>query len=150
LTAWPTKGALLESLGANPKPASVPDQHFQSVPEFIGEQKHDPNPPYQAFTTNHSFGGSEVIPANQWLYTKVQFSQTGYQFWVSKNGYGDTDFLNGSFTYDSTTWNALSNAHFSFWLGDNYAAGAYFQIAEGNVTAIPEPTSLSFSAAAWA
>ena len=102
----------------------------------------DPYPKYNALTTVDSYDGTEVIPSNQWLYTQLVFSPTGYQFWVSMIGYGNTDFLHGSFAYDSTTWNALGNANFFMWLGDNYGSGAYFQVSEASLITTPEPSLL--------
>ena len=97
-------------------------------------------------TTGWSYAGSEVIPSNQWLYTRFVFSETGYQFSVSTTGYGNTDFLSGSRAYGSATWDALVNAHVFFQFGDNYAARAYFEVAEARLltpaAAVPEPASL--------
>ena len=106
----------------------------------------DPNPPYfGGMTTAWSYAGSEVIPSNQWLYTQFVFSETGYQFSVSKTGYGNTDFLSGSKAYGPATWDALADAHVFFQFGDNYAAGAYFEIAEASIhtpaLSVPEPGS---------
>ena len=107
----------------------------------------DPNSPYAGFlTTAWSWAGSEVIPSNQWLYTEFVFSESGYDFAVSKTGYGNNDFLFGSKTYGSTTWDALADAHVYFQFGDNYAAGAYFQVAEASIitqeAAVPEPATM--------
>lgn len=107
----------------------------------------DPNPPYfGGLTTAWSYAGSEVIPSNQWLYTQFVFSETGYQFSVSKTGYGNTDFLSGSKAYGPATWDALADAQVFFQFGDNYAAGAYFEVAEATIhtaaPAVPEPASL--------
>jgi hypothetical protein len=100
----------------------------------------DPNPPSAGYmTTAWSYNGSEVLPSNQWLYTEVAFSETGYDYTVSKLGYGGTDFLHGTKTYGPSTWTALGDAHVFFQLGDNYAAGAYFEVAEVSLTAVPEP-----------
>jgi hypothetical protein len=113
----------------------------------------DPNAPYfGGLTTAWSFSGSEVIPSNQWLFTQFVFSQTGYQFYVSKTGYGNTDFLSGSKTYGAATWDGLADAHLFFQFGDNYRAGAYFEVAEAAIyqpaaaepaaAPVPEPVSL--------
>jgi hypothetical protein len=107
----------------------------------------DPNAPYAGFlTTAWSWAGSEVVPSNQWLYTQFIFTETGYQFSVSKTGYGDSDFLYGSKTYAAATWTALADAKVYFQFGDNYAANAYFQVAEASIitpdAAIPEPGTL--------
>ena len=106
----------------------------------------DPNPPYfGGLTTGWSFSGSELIPSNRWLYTQFVFSETGYQFSVSKTGYGNTDFLSGSKAYNSATWNALADAHVYFQFGDNYTAGAYFEVAEASIhraaSTVPDPGS---------
>ena len=74
-----------------------------------------------------------MIPSNQWLYTQFVFSQTGYQFSVSKTGYGNTDFLSGSKAYGAATWDGLADAHLFFQFGDNYKAGAYFEVAEASI-----------------
>jgi hypothetical protein len=107
----------------------------------------DPNSPYAGFlTTGWSWAGSEVIPSNQWLYTEFVFSESGYDFAVSKTGYGNKDFLYGSKTYGSTTWDALADAHVYFQFGDNYAAYAYFEVAEASVitqeASVPEPATM--------
>ncbi len=110
----------------------------------------DPNPPYfGGLTTAWSFMGSEVIPSNQWLYTRFVFSDTGYQFFLSKTGYGNTDFLSGAWSYGPTTWAGLADARVFFQFGDNYGANAYFEVAEATirtpgepVPAVPEPASL--------
>ncbi len=57
----------------------------------------DPNPPFAGhLTTHHSFGGSEVIPSDTWLWTQIMISPKGagygYDFSVSKTGYGNKDF----------------------------------------------------------
>jgi hypothetical protein len=103
-------------------------------------------PSFGGLTTAWSFNGSEVIPSSQWLYTRFVFSQTGYQFFVSTTGYGNTDFLSGSWSYGAPTWNALADAHVFFQFGDNYVSGAYFEVAEATIRTpddvVPEPTSL--------
>jgi hypothetical protein len=106
----------------------------------------DPNPPsFGGLTTGWSFSGSEVIPSNQWLYTQLVFSETGYQFAVSKTGFGNTDYLHGSFAYGPTTWAALAHARVFFQFGDNYAPGAYFEVAEATLhtpaATVPDPGS---------
>ena len=106
----------------------------------------DPTAPYLGgLTTAWSYAGSEVIPSNQWLYTQFVFSETGYQFSVSKTGYGNTDFLSGSKAYNSATWDALADARVFFQFGDNYAARAYFEVAEVSIhtaaPTVPDPGS---------
>jgi hypothetical protein len=87
-----------------------------------------------------------VIPSNQWLYTEIAFSETGYLFSVSKTGYGHTDFLSGSKTYGPTTWAGLADGRVFLQLGDNYYPSAYFEVAEASITTpdvpVPEPASL--------
>ena len=110
----------------------------------------DPNAPsFGGLTTAWSFMGSEVIPSNQWLFTRFVFSETGYQFSVSKTGYGNTDFLSGSWSYGTSTWAGLADGHVFFQFGDNYASGAYFEVAEVSIHTpqvpgdpVPEPASL--------
>lgn len=107
----------------------------------------DPYPTSANFlTTAWSFMGSEVIPSNQWLYTEFVFSETGYQFSVSKTGYGNNDFLHGSKVYGLSTWNALGDAHVQFQFGDNYGAGAYFEVHEASIITrgnpVPEPSTM--------
>ena len=108
----------------------------------------DPNSPYAAhMTTAWSYAGSEVIPSNTWLWTEVIFSETGYDYAVSKTGYGNMDFLHGTKSIGASTWDALANAHPFFQLGDNYTAGAYFEVAALSITSpdisVPEPASLA-------
>jgi len=107
----------------------------------------DPNSPYAGFlTTHHSWSGSEVIPSDTWLYTEFVFSESGYDFAVSKTGYGNHDFLYGSKIYGASTWDALADAHVYFQFGDNYVAGAYFEVAEASIitqgAAVPEPATM--------
>lgn len=107
----------------------------------------DPNAPSASYlTTAWSWAGSEVIPSNQWLYTEFVFSESGYDFAVSKTGYGNKDFLYGSKIYGPSTWDALADAHVYFQFGDNYGAGAYFEVAEASIitqgAAVPEPTTM--------
>lgn len=104
----------------------------------------DPNPPYfGGLTTAWSYAGSEVIPSNTWLYTELKFSPTGYDFAVSKLGYGQTDFLHGTKNVGTPTWwAALATAHPFIQIGDNYQVGAYFELAEMSITSapvVPEP-----------
>ena len=75
----------------------------------------DPNPPYAGFlTTGWSWAGSEIITSNQWLYTQFVFSGSGYNFAVSRTGYGNNDFLYGSKILTTAVWDAIANAHVSF------------------------------------
>jgi len=126
------------------------DGHVHLINNF------DPKPPFQAaMTTAWSYAGSEVVPSNTWLWTEISFSSSGYSFAVSKTGYGDQDFLHGSKGISSAQWAALADAHPFFQLGDNYASGAYFQVAELTITtrdaaAVPEPASLLLLATALA
>ncbi|EXI68713.1 MAG: PEP-CTERM motif protein [Candidatus Accumulibacter adjunctus] len=115
----------------------------------------DPNSPFAGFmTTAWSYLGSEIIPSDGWLWTEVTFSANHYDFTVSKTGYGNTDFLHGSKAIASTTWDALVAAHPFFQLGDNYVAGAYFEVADLSITtrdvppgpSVPEPVSLALLA----
>jgi hypothetical protein len=108
----------------------------------------DPNPPiFAPMTTAWSYNGSEVIPRNTWLWTEITFSSTGYDFAVSKTGYGDSDFLHGTKPIAPATWASLAAVHPFFQLGDNYAAGAYFKVAEMSITTpdqpVPEPAALA-------
>jgi hypothetical protein len=78
----------------------------------------------------------------------VVFSETGYDFAVSKTGYGNTDYLHGTKAIGAATWAALADAHPFFQIGDNYTAGAYFQVADLSITTpdngqVPEPASLA-------
>ena len=107
----------------------------------------DPNPPYTGgMTTAWSWAGSEVIPNNAWLWTEIIFSETGYDFAVSKTGYGDTDFLHGTKAIGASTWDALADARLFFQIGDNYVAGAYFDVAGASITTpdapVPEPATM--------
>lgn len=122
------------------------DGHVHLVNNF------DPIPPYAGhMTTAWSYLGSEIIPSDGWLWTEVTFSANHYDFTVSKTGYGNTDFLSGSKTIASATWDALVAVHPFFQLGDNYLAGAYFEVADLSITtrdvppgpSVPEPVSLA-------
>jgi len=117
----------------------------------------DPNPPSAGFmTTAWSYNGSEVVPSNAWLYTQVVMTETGYQFSVSQTGYGNNDFLYGSKTYGSGTWDALADAHVYFQFGDNYLANAFFEVAAVSITTrdpgtqVPEPATMMLLALGFA
>ncbi len=121
------------------------DGHVHLINNF------DPNPPSVGhMTTAWSWLGSEIIPSDGWLWTEVSFFADHYDFTVSKTGYGNTDFLHGSKTIASTTRDALVAVHPFFQLGDNYVAGAYFEVAQLSITtrdlppapSVPEPASL--------
>ena len=113
----------------------------------------DPNPPFAGYlTTHHSFGGSEVIPSDTWLWTQIMISPKGagygYDFSVSKTGYGNKDFLYGEKTGRTQTWwDGLADARFFIRLVDNYRPGAYFELAEASIRspdppAVPEPATM--------
>ena len=99
------------------------------------------------FTTNHSWDNSTVIANDTWLYTELSFNETGYTYSVSYQGYGQTDFLTGSYSYSSTTWDSLADAHFWFSYGDVYKAGSYYELAEAQIIQpdsepVPEPATM--------
>ena len=99
------------------------------------------------FTTNHSWMDSEVIQNDRWLYTEFSFSDAGYTYSVSYQGYGQTDYLHGSFAYPSTTWEDLADARFWFRYNDVYLAGSNFELAEARViqpdsAPVPEPATM--------
>lgn len=111
----------------------------------------DPNAPYAShMTTSWSWAGSEVIPNNTWLWTEVKFTAAGYDFAVSKTGYGVQDYLHGSKTYPAPVWNMLAAAKPFFQIVDNYTAGSYFEVAEVTIItkdlppnpAVPEPSTM--------
>jgi PEP-CTERM motif len=110
----------------------------------------DPNPPSVAhMTTAWSWLGSEVIPSNTWLWAEVKFSAAGYDFAISKTGYGSQDYLHGSKPYATTVWDKLAAAKPFFQIGDNYTAGAYFEVSEVTIitkdppsAAVPEPATM--------
>ncbi|MFH0730512.1 MAG: DUF4214 domain-containing protein [Pseudomonadota bacterium] len=105
----------------------------------------DPNLPYfGGLTTNHSWNGSEVMESDTWYYTEFIFSSIGYNFTVSKTGYGDTDFLHGAKTGDAAWFNSLGDARVFFQMGDNYTAGAYFEVAEISISSPAAPTPRQF------
>jgi hypothetical protein len=58
------------------------------------------------------------------------FSSAGYSFAISRVGYGGTDFLHGTKTIPTSTWDLLVAARPFFQIGDNYAAPSYFEVAE--------------------
>ncbi len=99
------------------------------------------------FSTNHSFMNSPVINNDTWLYTEISFKETGYTYSVNYQGYEQTNFLNGSFAYSSTTWQDLADAHFWFNYGDVYKAGSYYELAEARIiqpdtSPVPEPATM--------
>ena len=64
------------------------------------------------------------------LFAELAFSETGYEFSVGTGDYGGTNIMHVTSAISSSTWAALTNAHPFFQIGDNYAVGAYFEVAE--------------------
>jgi len=91
------------------------------------------------FSTDHSWSGSEVIQDNTWLYTQIDFSQTGYDYTVSYTGYGNNDFLHGTRSYTGAEpWNSLAEGHLWLRIVDNHTVGASMTLGEAYLTT-PNP-----------
>lgn len=101
-----------------------------------------------AFTTHHSYAGSQTISDNQWLFTEITYNSIGYDFSVSYDDYGMAPISTGTYNYGIDISGRLSDAAFQFRLADNYSFGQYFQLAEvqliksGGHSAVPEPSTL--------
>lgn len=101
------------------------------------------------YTTQWSFNGSEIINHNQWIYTRVNFTETDYSYAMSYSGYGNNAFIQGSTAMLAGRWSALASDTFYFSLGDNYGAGAYIEFDEIRIItpdsgnpAVPEPATM--------
>lgn len=107
---------------------------------------------YKAMTTHHSYGGSLLIPSDTWLYTEYAFSEAGHawEYSIGTGGYGTTDIAHGVTALADGAWIALAKARPFIWIGDNYAAGAYLELARMTITAVPEPTTLALMLAGLA
>ena len=98
---------------------------------------------YRPMTTSWVYGSTILIPSNTWLYTEYKFSEAGHmwEYSIGTGGYGGTSIAHGITTFAS--WDALKTARPYFWIGDNYAAGAHFELAEMTITAVPEPGTVA-------
>jgi PEP-CTERM motif len=100
---------------------------------------------YKPMTTGWSFNSSLLIPSDTWLYTEYKFSEVGktWEYSIGTGAYGAQDIAHGTLAMAATSWTALATARPFIWLGDNYVAGAYFELAEMTIetspVAIPEP-----------
>ena len=102
-------------------------------------------------TTDHSFGGSVILPENTWLYTQIDFKpdMTSRNITATGNYAG----LGGSVlaVRDTETWmtadiwhNYVENGHVLVQLGDNYAGtNSWVLVSEAkyqiNSFSVPEP-----------
>jgi hypothetical protein len=81
-----------------------------------------------------------IIPSDTWLYTQIVFTQDGsnfgYDISVSTTGYGGTNIYHAAGA-GRPTWTALATAHLFFQIGDNYVAGAYFEVAAVSIISNP-------------
>lgn len=100
---------------------------------------------YKPMTTGWTFNNSLLIPSDTWLYTEYKFSEAGntWEYSIGTGAYGAQNIAHGTSTMAPTSWTALATARPFIWLGDNYEAGAYFELAEMTIetstVAIPEP-----------
>lgn len=100
---------------------------------------------YKPMTTGWTFNNSLLIPSDTWLYTEYKFSEAGttWEYSIGTGAYGAQNIAHGTSTMAPTSWTALATARPFIWLGDNYQAGAYFELAEMTIetstVAIPEP-----------
>jgi hypothetical protein len=100
---------------------------------------------YKPMTTHHSFSNSLLIPSDTWIYTEYKFTDVGHvwEYSIGTSGYGSTNLAHGTTPMAQASWTALAKARPFIWLGDNYAAGAYLEVAKMTVTAVPEPTTVA-------
>lgn len=125
---------------------------YSAVTTGIGQAYvFDPNGTSQYFySTHNSWVGSEVISNNTWIYSQIKFTEASINYSVSYNGYGGTDFLNGSYATGAARWENIVNDYFWFRYEDNYNSTSYFELAEASITtqnsqgsnAVPEPTTM--------
>lgn len=94
-----------------------------------------------AFTVAWHYVGYQISD-NTWLYTELKFSPTGYDYRYSYTGYGGTDFLHGTASYGTATWDRLADSKLFLQLGDNYQAGAYMELAEAYLVTAAKPVPL--------
>lgn len=100
---------------------------------------------YKPMTTGWSYNNSLLIPSDTWLYTEYKFSEAGntWEYSIGTGTYGATNLAHGISTMAPASWTALATARPFIWLGDNYAAGAYLELAamtiETSTVPIPEP-----------
>jgi len=93
-----------------------------------------------AFTTDHSYAGSQLITDDTWLYTEVKYNSTGYDFSVSYGDYDETTISHGTYNFGIDISAKLADAAFQYRLADNYSAGQYFQLGEVVLTTPDPPT----------
>jgi hypothetical protein len=78
-----------------------------------------------------------IIPSDTWLYTQIVMANSTYDISVSTSGYGGTNIWHAAGALAPATWTALATAHPFFQIGDNYAAGAYFELAAVSIISGP-------------
>jgi hypothetical protein len=78
-----------------------------------------------------------IIPNDTWLYSQIVLANSTYDISVSTTGYGGTNIYHVAGPLVPTTWTALATAHPFFQISDNYAAGAYFEVAAMSIIAGP-------------
>jgi len=105
---------------------------------------------YRPMTTSWVYGSSILIPSNTWLYTEYKFSEAGHmwEYSIGTSGYGGTSIAHGIQAF--AAWDALKTARPYLWIGDNYAAGAHFELAEMTITPVPEPGTVALMLAGLA
>ena len=78
-----------------------------------------------------------TIPDDTWLFTQIVLAQGTYDISVSTSGYGGTNIWHAAGALAPATWTALAAAHPFFQIGDNAAAGAYFELAAVSIISGP-------------
>jgi hypothetical protein len=86
------------------------------------------------YVTGIPYGSLKGITSNTWVYTQIVFSAGTYDWSVGTTAYGDTDIWHAAGALAPASWTALAAAHPFFQIGDNYAAGAYFEVAAVTIT----------------
>jgi hypothetical protein len=81
------------------------------------------------FVTGAGGGGLIGVTSDTWLYVQIAFTPAGYDYRVSTTSYGNTNVFGATGAIAPSTWTALATAHPFFQIGDNYAAGAFFEVA---------------------
>ncbi|MDD5007767.1 MAG: beta-propeller fold lactonase family protein [Syntrophorhabdaceae bacterium] len=85
-------------------------------------------------TTGWSYAGSLLVDSDQWIYTELQInSDLSYTVDLSYTGYGLGGIYHTAGTLAQSSYDALNNTWFRHRIVDNYANGAYFEIAEAMI-----------------
>lgn len=106
---------------------------------------------YTPYTTNHSWSGSQVLPQDSWLYTRLDINpDMTWQYYTATGNYDDQNgsilFTSSLSRQDPALWHdTVESANLWIGLGDNYGGtSAWVTVAEAkyDLNAAPEPVTL--------